>query len=99
MSDHDQENDVVIDLVQAMVGLVSSNFRSVSVDVSEGGPKFQFLLYEDSIDDREAISDIEFEFEALQDSPSNVAVEVLVTTQPIHEILRLRRIVFARREE
>jgi len=98
MSPLDQENSFVLALVQAMVGAISSNFRRVSLEPMSGGVRLQFVLGEDSEDDLEEISDIEFEFECLQDTAVMVDTSVIVSSVPLSDTPALRRVVFALRE-
>lgn len=94
----DRENRVVLALIQALVGAVSENVRRVSVGQCEDVVQVQFVLHHDSDDDLDEISDIEFEFEVLLDSSTDVAVEVVVSAEPLAGIPPAGRVVFARRE-
>lgn len=98
MSQLDRENSLVLALVQAMVGAVSQNFRRVSLHFMDDSVRLEFVLRHESKEDREEISDIEFEFEALLGSPANVVTDVLVTSEELEVIRPSARVVFARRE-
>lgn len=98
MSNIEYENGIVIDLVTAMLGSISNNFRRVSVKVVEDGIRLEFVLQEESEEDREEISDIEFEFEALQETSIKVDIDVLVTTEDLGTLHRFGRAIFVRRE-
>jgi hypothetical protein len=93
------ENKQVLNLVQAMIGFVTPNFRRVTLDVrANGALTLRFLLAHDDPRDREEIDDIEFEFEALQDSIVEVDVDILIDRRPIHEIELPGRLVYGRKE-
>jgi hypothetical protein len=101
------ENDRVLDLVQAMLGAVTANFRAVSLSITDRNIILTFVLFEDTEEDREEIDDIVFEFEALQ--PQFIAndlqlhiVEVdfviIVDKSPLSEINLPGRKIFIRKE-
>lgn len=93
------ENSQVLGVVQAMLGLVSSNFRAVSIEVTPASVTLHFLLRTDSPLDREAIDDIAFELEALQGVAFAVDVVVHVSAAG-DEVGRLPgRLVFSARED
>lgn len=94
------ENDRALDLVQAMLGLITPNFRMVTLEVRDaGGVTLNFLLQTESAADREEIADIVFEFEALQDRIRDVQVRVFVDDRPLETVeFPPGRRVFARRE-
>src|SRR4051794_18992867 len=73
------ENAQVLNLVQAMIGLVPTNLRAASLACAPGRVQLYFVLASDDVHDREAIDDIGFEFEALQERLVPVAVSVLVS--------------------
>lgn len=98
MSQLDHENRLVLALVQAMIGAVSQNLRRVSVGFREDGVRLEFVLLQESEEDREEISDIEFEFEALLGTSTHVVTDVLVTTEELPKFPPPGRVVFARRE-
>lgn len=93
----EEENIQVLNLLQALLGAVSSNFRAVSIDCNHT-ITLTVLLAENDSEDREEIDDIEFEFIALQDGPVAVSTEVLVSREPIGQIDMRGRLVFLRRE-
>jgi hypothetical protein len=76
----DIENAQVLNLVQAMIGLVPANLRAASLACAPGKLQLYFVLATDDALDREAIDDIVFEFEALQERLVPVAVSVLVSS-------------------
>jgi hypothetical protein len=94
-----EENLQVLNLVQAMVGAITPNFRRVTLELtSHKTVCLRFVLEQDDPDDREEVDDIAFEFEALQTQGIELEVKVIVDTRPIHEIELLGRIVFGRKE-
>ena len=98
MSQRDYENRLVLALVQAMIGAISQNFRRVSLEVMDDGVRLEFVLNQESEEDREEISDIGFEFEALQSTSIDVTIDVLVTTEELWKVPLSGRVVFGRRE-
>lgn len=98
MSQLDRENSFVLALVQAMIGAISQNFRRVSLVLMDDGVRLDFVLAQESEEDREEISDIEFEFEALLGTSTRVVTDVVVTTDELSETPSSGRVVFARRE-
>lgn len=94
-----EENTQVLNLVQAMVGAVSSNLRRVTLEVpSSGAVRLTFVVERDDPEDREEIQDIAFEFEALQTQGIDLDVVVIVDDRPSSEMRIPGRVVFARKE-
>jgi hypothetical protein len=95
----DNENGQVLSLVQAMLGAISPNFRTVTIEV---GAKtvLHYLLERDDATDREEIEDIEFEFAALQTEPLEMDVSsvVVVSCEPYTSVRLPGRMVYMRRE-
>ncbi len=72
-------NGRVVNLVNAMLGSISPNFRAVSMEVTPTAVNLHFLLERDSKEDREEIDDIAFEYEVLEMSfPDSRKVVVCV---------------------
>ena len=94
----EQENAQVLNLVQAMAGFVTPNFRIVTIEVTRKGVVLRFLFERDDPQDREEIEDIVFEFEALQMTGVRTRVDILVDNRSIHEIEVPGRIVYGRKE-
>lgn len=91
------ENVYVVNLVRAMLGAVSPNWRAVSVEATEHGPRLHFLLERDDEADREEISDVEFEFHALcMDEDVQLSILVSPSEAAVLDLPGLR--VFLRRE-
>jgi len=94
-----EENIQTLNLVQAMVGAVSSNLRWVTLEVPmPGAVRSRFVLEHDDPDDREEIADIGFELEALQTSGITLDVDIIVDSRPIAELDVPGRVVFGRKE-
>jgi hypothetical protein len=94
-----EENLQVLNLVQAMVGAVTPNFRRVTLELTSPGTVcLRFVLERDDPDDREELEDIAFEFEALQTRGVELDMKVIVDARPIQEINLPGRVVFGRKE-
>ena len=98
MNEDDYENRLLLSQVPALVGAVSPNFRRVSLSLTEDGLRMEFVLKEESAEDREEIADIYIEFEALMDGPTPAVIDVLVTTEELEKIPINGRVVFGRKE-
>jgi len=92
------ENCQVLNLVQAMLGSISENFRFVFIDSSDSFVRIKFILDKKNEEDVEEIEDIVFEFEALQDKSIDVDYEVIFDSRPLSEIGFSGRMVYSRRE-
>jgi hypothetical protein len=88
----DEENGHVLRLVQALVGAVTPGLRAVSLELTESGVRLHFLLERESAADREEISDIALEFEALQERGLVVEVVTVVSMEPSAVALPGRRV-------
>ena len=95
----EEENTQVLNLVQAMLGAVSSNLRRVALQVPKpGAVRLTFIIERDDPQDREEIQDIAFEFEALQTEGVDLDVDIGVDDRPNSELRLPGRLVFARKE-
>ncbi len=75
------ENSYALALVQAMLGAITPNFRSVSIsEATDDSLTMHFVLAEENAADREEIDDIQFEFQALQTRLIDVTTKIVVTT-------------------
>jgi hypothetical protein len=92
------ENTQVINLVQAMLGSITNNFRAVFLECTDSDVALHFILEQEHSEDREEIEDIVFEFEALQQSGIDVEVDIAVDARPMPEIAPPGRMVFLRKE-
>lgn len=71
-------NKIIIALVQALLGAISSNFRAVLIDFSQG-LNVRFFLVEDLAEDREEIDDVITEFDSLVMGIESVSITYGVT--------------------
>ncbi|MBA7474163.1 hypothetical protein ES707_09511 [subsurface metagenome] len=71
-------------LVHALLGVISSNFRLVSLVVDEYQTiVIRIILEHESEDDLEEIEDFKTEFEALLPGPTPYEVNVEISNEPI----------------
>ncbi|QDT48313.1 hypothetical protein Pan258_23550 [Symmachiella dynata] len=70
-------------LTQALLGVVSDNFRYVSITRQAEKITIQIILATHCGEDFEEIDDLKTEFEALQPGPVDFDVEVFVSEEPI----------------
>lgn len=94
-----------LNLIQAMLGAISANFRMVSISLTEKGINLLFILEHESQQDREEIEDITSEFEALQSQGIEYEVETIISDEDIKlskafeaTLGRSSMIVYRRRE-
>lgn len=86
-------------VMQALWGVVSPNFRMVSVSIQKA-VVVDIVLEKDVVEDREEIEDMKSEFEALQ--PRATDFEIRVTIQNEEELLwpsEPSMVVYRRRED
>ena len=92
------ENAFVINLVHALLGAVTPNFRAVLLRPACDGATLTFLLDHESDADREEIEDIVFEFQALEPHLP-LEVSVIVGGRSLEQYAHLGRMVYARKEQ
>lgn len=85
-------------VVQSLLGVVSRNFRLVSVAVEAQRISIRIVLEQEDDDDLEEIEDLKTEFEALQSGPIDYDVIVEVSDQPLAWPDESSIVVFKRRE-
>ena len=91
-------NTQVLYLVQALLGLISLNMRAVSISCSHDQVQLTFVLYCESEDSLDEITDIVFEYEALQQTRIDISVAVVIdSAQPVPELVLDARLVFLRK--
>lgn len=73
-----------LELNQAMLGLVSPNFRTVTMLAQKGSVLVTVVLEQESDEDREAIEDCLCDFEALQAENLDIRFDVLVDSGPLN---------------
>jgi len=81
-----EENTQVLNLVQAMLGSITPNFRYVFLKCTPTGVLLHFLLEHENLEDREEIDEIVFEFEALQLQFIDVEVVVSVDKRALGDL-------------
>lgn len=93
-------NRAVVSLTQAMMGAVSSNFRMVVLERLDDKWHAQYWLETESPEDREEISDIDWEFAHFMEfTPTSFEISVVGTDPLIVSVpTRSRLTVFRRRE-
>lgn len=91
------KNMQVLSLVQALLGSITNNLRAVSIHCASQGVALTLVLFHESLECREEIDDIVFEFEALQFRNIGVTVDVIVDARPYEEIRLKGRLVFLRK--
>ncbi len=93
------ENAQVLNLVQALIGAISPNFRRVYLSTISENVKLSFIIEKDVKSDREEISDIVSEFEALQIKFVDIDFEIIVNSNKDLEFdFQDQRTVYARKE-
>ena len=94
------ENKVAIDLIQAMLGAISPNMRSISFECQNEKIMVYFVLEAEDETDREECSDIIFEFEALQEKVLDIGYQIDISSSIRKSgISSIKgRAVYARRE-
>lgn len=91
-------NARVLDMVQALCGSVSPNFRRVTLSNEAGVWKIHILLEQESEEDREEIEEIASAFDALQSTNTPRDFDVEVTNVPLPLPEAPTRVIFCRRE-
>lgn len=96
--DVDLWNRISVDLMQAMIGAISNNFRQVSLTRVGQQWQIRFVLARESEEDREEIEDIGAELEALQDGPLDYETIVSISDDALDFPEFPGRVLFRRRE-
>ena len=91
-------NARVLDLVQALWGSVSANFRMVTLTHDSAEWVVRIVLEKEDEDDREEIDEIVSSFDALQSTNVPRRIEVVIDAMPLAWPLPPERVVFCRRE-
>lgn len=85
-------------LMQALVGVVSSNFRLVAITRKDETLQVSIILEQQNDEDIEEIEDLKTEFEALFPRQIDYEFDVRITADPIQWPDESTIVVFARRE-
>lgn len=75
------DNKVALELIQAMLGALSSNVRAVSFQCNGRRIELFFVFEKESSTDREEADYILVEFEALQSGPVDIEHHIKVTEE------------------
>lgn len=89
----------VVELLRAMLGCVSWNFRAIWMDEPRKDLVIlRFLLEKDEDEDREEIEDLVFEFESMQENVLDLEVEseIYVSSDPLPKFKDFGYLVYAR---
>jgi hypothetical protein len=70
--------------MHVLLGVVSDNFRLVSITRSNQTIHVQIILARHCQEDVEEIEDLKTEFEALMPGPTDFNVEIVVSQEPIN---------------
>jgi hypothetical protein len=76
------ENQQALTLMQALLGVISPNFRSVSFECNGENVQIYVILEHEDTEDREEIFDLVSEFEALKQKNIPVKVETIISDVP-----------------
>jgi hypothetical protein len=74
----ERENRLVLDVVQAALGLISREMRAISVDQDSNRINLYVAVYDRNVRVDEDVEDLVFELEALQDGPVIIESHVFV---------------------
>lgn len=91
-------NARVLDIVQALCGSVSSNFRRVTLANDAGVWRIHITLEREDQEDREEIEEIATAFDALQATNTAREFEIEVTNVPLRWPEPPTRVIYSRRE-
>ncbi|WP_307831078.1 hypothetical protein [Nucisporomicrobium flavum] len=84
MSLLEEENRLVLDVVQAALGLISPQIRALSVALDSGRVVLYVAVSERNAEVDEDIDDLLFELEALQDGPIVIESSIFVGRPDAH---------------
>lgn len=83
---------------QALLGVISENVRLVTLNTEDLKVNVTCILENTNQDDTEELEDLVSEIEALQDSPTDVNVNVIIDKEPIY-LSKLKDLpIYMRRE-
>lgn len=84
--------------MQAMLGMLSPNFRRVTLDHDGREWLITFELEREDAEDQEEIEDFETEWDALQSGPEPRHVRTVVTSEALSWPSSPTRVLYLRRE-
>ena len=70
-------------VMQALLGVISSNFRMVSLSRKINTLTIQFVLEQKNEEDFAEIEDFKFELSVLLDQDDTIEIQVIISDQPI----------------
>jgi hypothetical protein len=85
-------------VMQAMLGMLSQNFRRVTLSHDGSQWLVDFVLEREDAEDREEIEDFETEWDALQSGPVRREVRTIVESGPLSLSVWPTRGLYQRRE-
>ena len=94
----DEMNAKLAIIVQALLGMISSNFRRVSFRWDGHAWHVWFVLEKEDEQDREEISDFITELDAINGHTTVININIEVTEHPLLFPVFPERVVFLRRE-
>jgi hypothetical protein len=87
-----------VNVTQALLGSISSNYRMITMDHDGRGWVFSFVLDHEDAEDREEIEDFATEWEALKDRPTPCKIVVQIEPGVLTCPSPPARVVYRRRE-
>ena len=85
-------------LMQSLLGVISNNFRMVSIETHHSSVIVTIVLEDENIDDLEEIEDLKSEFEALQETAIDYEFVLKATSKDLLWPDEDSIVVFRRRE-
>lgn len=93
-------NGQILNLIQALRGCITAEMRAIVIDATPEAIELAFVLYQESLETRDEIEEIEAQFCAYQTWNIPVTLNILVDRSSLVEDLGLTgRVVFLRKEE
>lgn len=81
-----------------MLGMVSPNFRRVTLDHDGREWVIIFDLEREDAEDREEIEDFAYEWDALQSGPEPRSIRIVITSEDLMHPTSPTRVLYRRRE-
>ena len=89
-----------LSLMQALLGVITPNFRMVWLSADRNGKVIIYIILEHmSDDDMEEIDDLESEYEALQEKPTDYYFDVIISNEFIKWPHHNSIVVYKRKEQ
>ncbi len=87
-----------VDVMQALLGSISPNYRMITMDHDGSQWIFTFVLEHEDVEDREEVEDFAIEWEALKDRPTSCTTVVLIEAGALAWPAPPTRVIYRRRE-